>query len=285
MAENEFILLNVLGLALTAALCIALTALYWRRVMKRIRTMSHQERMKRLVDCRRAEQKAQGKAEFMNNILQEVQTLQVGLDSYLKVFSDPDMTVPPREWERTSQLLLRRTAQLQAVVNGALVVMRYDDLPEVPQDDVVVVNVFCQDVFKSCMNYLRDGVETNFVTSLPDDYCLRTSMSCLDILLRSLILCAMDYTTHGHITLMVTADDRHKRLQFTLRDTGLGIPEDSKNQVFDRLPYGDIRHKITGLRLHTCKAMVRLLGGNIHVDTRYEEGTSMVFSVKGKREE
>ena len=45
MAENEFILLNVLGLALTAALCIALTALYWRRILKRIRTKSHQERI------------------------------------------------------------------------------------------------------------------------------------------------------------------------------------------------------------------------------------------------
>jgi len=264
---------------LVAALSIGLTALYWRRILKRIRRSSHHEKMRRLVDCRRAEQKVRLKAEFTINILQEVQTLQVGLDSYLKMFCDPDMAIPPKEWERTSQLLLRRVAQLQAIVNGALVVMQYDELSEVPHDDAVVVNVFCEDVFNSCMKYLRSGVETAFETSLPDNYTINTNMSCLDLLLRCLILCSMEYTTKGHITLKVVADNTCGKLVFTLNDTGLGIPEDSKNQVFDRLPYDTVENKITGLRLRTCKSMARLLGGAIHVDPRYEEGTSMVFSI------
>ena len=174
MTEYEMILINMLGLLLIAALSIGLTALYWRRILKRIRTASHQEKMRRLVDSRRAEQKARLKAEFTINILQEVQTLQVGLDSYLKLFADPDMSIPPNVWERTSRLLQRRAAQMQAMVDGALVVMQYDELSEVPHDDVVEVNVFCQDVFNSCLKYLRNGVETNFETSLPDDYIIKT---------------------------------------------------------------------------------------------------------------
>lgn len=279
MNGDNYILLNVLGLLLIAALSIGLTALYWRRILKRIRTASHQEKMRRLVDSRRAEQKLRLKAEFTINILQEVQTLQVGLDSYLKLFADPDMSIPPNVWERTSRLLQRRAAQMQAMVDGGLVVMQYDELSEVPRDDMVAVNVFCQDVFNSCMKYLRNGVETAFETSLPDDYIIKTNMSCLDLLLRCLILCSMEYTTKGHITLKVIADNTCGKLVFTLNDTGLGIPEDTKNQVFDRLPYDTVENKITGLRLRTCKAMVRLLGGAIHVDPRYEEGTSMVFSI------
>ena len=160
--------------------------------------------------------------------------------------------------------------------------MKYEDMSEVDLNDEVLVNEFCEDVFNSCLPHLAEGVDVSLETSLPDYTHIYTNMGCLDILLRFLILCSMEYTVKGHITLKVTREVVAKKLVFTINDTGLGIPDDTKNLVFDRLPYGNIRHKITGLRLCTCRALVRLLGGSIHVDPRYTEGTSIVFSISIK---
>lgn len=279
MAENEFILLNVLGLALIAALCIALTALYWRRILKRIRTKSHQERMKRMVECYRESQKIKSKEAFMYNILHEVQALQEGLDSFLKLFSATELTISSEDWDEASLMLRQRIERLSAIVNGSLVMMQYEDMTEVAKEDDVAVIGFCEDVFQSCMSHLREGVDTKIESSLKDDYQIRTNMACLDVLLRYLILCSMEYTTEGHITLKIAQSEKKDKLIFTLSDTGLGIPDDMKNIVFERLPLSNIRHKITGVRLRTCRTLVKLLGGIIRVDQHYEGGTSIVFTI------
>ena len=277
MMNGLEIALQIVGALTLGGTCVGLTALYWRR---RHLKLSHLGELKQMVDHYRMARKAQSKVEFMYNILYEVQALQEGLDSYMKLFSSPDMTMSCEDWSETSRLLIKRVDQMSATVNSALLMMQYEDMAEVRKDDEVLVNEFCKDVFESCFPHLTDGVEATFETSLSDDHRIHTNMACLDVLLRYLILCSMEYTSEGHITLSVMPNEnKRNELVFTLSDTGEGIPDDMKNVVFDRLPLSNIRHKITGVRLRTCRTLVRLLGGCIHVDSRYEGGTSIVFSI------
>ena len=215
----------------------------------------------------------------MYNILHEVQALQEGLDSFLKLFSATELTISSEDWDEASLMLRQRIERLSAIVNGSLVMMQYEDMTEVAKEDDVAVIGFCEDVFQSCMSHLREGVDTKIESSLKDDYQIRTNMACLDVLLRYLILCSMEYTTEGHITLKIAQSEKKDKLIFTLSDTGLGIPDDMKNIVFERLPLSNIRHKITGVRLRTCRTLVKLLGGIIRVDQHYEGGTSIVFTI------
>ena len=55
-----------------------------------------------------------------------------------------------------------------------------------------------------------------------------------------------------------------------------------KEYLFETLPKDNIRHKIIGIRLRVCRALVKLMGGSIYLNPHYEGGTSIVFTIKTK---
>ena len=69
-------------------------------------------------------------------------------------------------------------------------------------------------------------------------------------------------------------------LRFAVKDTGIGIPEDVKDVVFDKITGTNIDTKIIGVRLRLCKAITKLLDGSIYLDPSHENGTSVVLLIK-----
>ncbi len=70
-------------------------------------------------------------------------------------------------------------------------------------------------------------------------------------------------------------------LEFFVKDTGIGIPQESLVKIFDRFYQVDrtVSRQFggTGLGLSICKAYVQLLGGDISVTSATGEGTSICF--------
>ena len=74
------------------------------------------------------------------------------------------------------------------------------------------------------------------------------------------------------------------RLHFTVADTGIGIPEDSRERLFEPFVQLDHfigrRHEGTGLGLAIAKQLVELMGGSIRLDTSVKQGAAFEFTVK-----
>lgn len=72
-------------------------------------------------------------------------------------------------------------------------------------------------------------------------------------------------------------------LEFFVTDTGIGIPQESIDKIFDRFYQVDrtVSRQFggTGLGLSICKAYIQLLGGNISVTSAPGQGTRFTFTI------
>ena len=78
--------------------------------------------------------------------------------------------------------------------------------------------------------------------------------------------------------------DTHSHLYFEVEDTGIGIPKEHLQKVFDK--YNQINNvydykkpKGTGLGLPLCKELIELLGGKIEIESEINKGTLVRFFV------
>jgi two-component system sensor histidine kinase/response regulator len=103
---------------------------------------------------------------------------------------------------------------------------------------------------------------------------------------------AVKFTEQGEIVIQVEAEAEREdevKLHFTIRDTGIGIPEDKKGLIFEAFRQADDstirRYGGTGLGLAISQKLVELMGGRIWVESRLGEGSTFHFTVEFKRQD
>ena len=71
-------------------------------------------------------------------------------------------------------------------------------------------------------------------------------------------------------------NEKDKRMEFAVKDTGKGIPADKRETIFERFTKLDNFVQGTGLGLSICKTIEKI-GGKIWVDPDYTEGACFRF--------
>ncbi len=109
----------------------------------------------------------------------------------------------------------------------------------------------------------------------------------LEQILVSLVNNAIKFTYEGEVQVLVQkgADDPEEcTVNFLVLDSGMGIPENQIETIFDRLAQGDPdverNYGGTGLGLYICKCFVEQMGGAIWVENNTEGGATFGFSVR-----
>ncbi len=99
---------------------------------------------------------------------------------------------------------------------------------------------------------------------------------------------AIKFTDHGEIVVAVapvrSSKTHRSTLQFTVRDTGIGIAPEQLAGLFQAFAQADShvsrRYGGTGLGLAICKQLVQLMGGQIWVDSEPARGSTFYFTVE-----
>ena len=104
----------------------------------------------------------------------------------------------------------------------------------------------------------------------------------MSLILTNLIENAIKYNReHGKVTVILDAD--HQYFTITVEDTGIGIPEESLNRIYDRFYRVDKSHSReiggTGLGLAITKNAVQLHKGSIKVESTFGEGTRFLVKI------
>ncbi len=105
--------------------------------------------------------------------------------------------------------------------------------------------------------------------------------------LGNLISNAVKFTDHGQVVLAVSVHARAAHaveLLFSVRDTGIGIPADKLDTLFERFTQVDNsttrRYGGTGLGLAISKSLVERMGGRLWVDSTLGEGSTFSFNIR-----
>ncbi len=98
---------------------------------------------------------------------------------------------------------------------------------------------------------------------------------------------ALKFTADGEIELAITiaaADVNSLTLQFAVRDTGIGIPADKQQIIFEAFRQADgsttRKYGGTGLGLAICSRLVEMMGGRIWVESKPGEGSTFTFTAR-----
>ncbi len=103
----------------------------------------------------------------------------------------------------------------------------------------------------------------------------------------NLVSNALKFTEKGEVVLcskIESFNDEITKIRFSVRDTGIGIPQDKLNYIFESFSQADgsttRQYGGTGLGLAICKQLVEMMGGNVSVTTKVSEGSIFEFTLE-----
>jgi signal transduction histidine kinase len=92
---------------------------------------------------------------------------------------------------------------------------------------------------------------------------------------------ALKFTQTGSIAVAASLENKGRMVAIAVRDTGVGIPEDSRSKIFDdfrQLDNSPARgYGGTGLGLPICRRLAQMLGGSIDIDSQVGEGSTFTL--------
>lgn len=129
---------------------------------------------------------------------------------------------------------------------------------------------------------VHDGVELKLlVPEELENMVINTDVMRVQQVLTNFLTNACKYTEEGEIVLdcYMREDKTARMLVFRVTDTGIGIPPDKADMVFDRFQKIGSFKQGTGLGLNICKIIAKLLGGGVYIDKSYIKGARFVFEI------
>jgi signal transduction histidine kinase/CheY-like chemotaxis protein/ligand-binding sensor domain-containing protein len=106
----------------------------------------------------------------------------------------------------------------------------------------------------------------------------------------NLISNAIKFTSKGEVFIKVflsqAISNNELEMGFSVKDTGIGIPDDKLSTLFKAFSQGDSsttrKYGGTGLGLIISERLVKLMGGNVWVESRLGEGSTFNFTIRAK---
>lgn len=210
------------------------------------------------------------KNNFFANISHEFRTpltLINGLAEKLrkKEGASPDLTVIHRNGEQLLSLV-NQILDITKIESGTLELHRQNI------DLVAVADYYIQ-------SYLSLAHDKGIVMRMESEWnqcIIRADRKALAHVLQNLLSNSLKFTQKGGVVLSINKIDQNW-VGFAIRDTGVGIPEDQIDQIFDRFYQVDNsqtrNYEGTGIGLALVYELVQLSGASIKVESKIEEGT------------
>ena len=124
--------------------------------------------------------------------------------------------------------------------------------------------------------------------SVPD--CMLGDPTRLTQILLNLVSNALKFTEKGSVRVLIELKEESLsgyEIQFSVSDTGIGIPEDKLSTIFERFTQADAdttrKYGGTGLGLSISKLLIELQKGSISVESRLNEGSTFYFTLPFKK--
>ena len=141
----------------------------------------------------------------------------------------------------------------------------------------VDVPQLCREVIATFSHKKRDtAVELRFDENSPQ-IVIDADKNRIMQVLSNFLTNALKFTTKGSITLSYSLEDE-SQVRFCVTDTGKGIPDEQKHEIFNRFVKLDSFVQSAGLGLSICQSLVNRMGGKIGVESREGEGSCFWFT-------
>ena len=179
----------------------------------------------------------------------------------------------------TLQKLDQRQPEVKALISFADHIQTLSDLEntdETVELEEVALQPFCEDL----MNQVR-GTEKSGVTLAVNAPKMSAAIhrEYVSHILLHLLRNAVEYTPAGGAVKLDYKKRGAHAQQFIVTDTGCGLSEELREEIFK--PFREIKDLTTGdgLGLPTCKQMALKMNGDLEIDPQYSKGTRFLLDL------
>ena len=230
----------------------------------------------------RAESAAEAKSEFLANMSHEIRTPLTGVIGFSALLSQV-ADLPGRAATYIRKVIASGEALL-AVVNDILDFSKLEagqvDLDPAPfhvRDFLEEVS----DLFAVQADAKGLRLEVRVSETTPEH--LLADRSRVQQVLSNLLSNAVKFTETGSVLVHARYEADGERLEISVTDTGVGVPEDQIEKLFQRFTQADgsisRRYGGTGLGLSICRQLTTLMGGSISAASEPGVGSTFTFHI------
>lgn len=224
----------------------------------------------------RAERASTMKSEFIQNMSHEIRTPLNSIVGFSQILSS--MSQHDAEMKEYAGIIEQGSNNLLQLVQDVLDISDLDSETEIPADINCEVTSLCQECIEQTQSYLKPDVSLNLQAEQNEFYFL-TSPQYLSQILLHLLRNAAKFTLEGQITLAWHTDKENNNIVFSVTDTGVGIPPDKREFIFERFAKVDTFAQGTGLGLSIARLCAEKMGGGLTLDPDYTNGSRFVLTL------
>jgi len=225
------------------------------------------------------------KTNFIANISHEMRTPLNAILGFAELSEMEDISL--EEMKDYMKIIRKSSEQLLETIKDILYIATLDSAEMNLQHDPVSPKGIFQTIEEYYQYFedkgIRPGIELKFKTPEDHDFTFICDAEKLNLILRKLVDNGLRFTNQGYVEARCTGFDG-TFVNFYVNDTGIGIPEDKIKLIFEPFRTVDESHNRqysgSGLGLAIVERLVKLMGGEINIDSKPGVGTTVRFSIK-----
>ena len=240
----------------------------------------------------RAEEASQMKTNFIQQISHEIRTPLNILNGFTQILTTPGMELDEAIQEEVTKGIGENTERITSLVKKMLELADANSSDELERnDDVPAVQIAAQAADES-----RITLATHLTFDLDlgegaDMAMMHTNLQQATRALSLLLDNAMKFThpaeaaggaaavTEKARVVLRVSMATEQQIAFTVEDTGIGVPPEEAEHIFDEFVQLDDYYDGTGIGLTVARSIARRLGGDIVLDTAYSGGARFVMTL------
>jgi PAS domain S-box-containing protein len=236
----------------------------------------------------KAEESNKLKSAFIANMSHEIRTPMNGILGFSALLEKDNIDAEKRKMYL--KIIQNSSRQLLTTVNNIL------DISKIESGQIVLMeeNFDLNNLMKEVYHYFSKDIEQKklnnslqLLLKLPKnaDTKIIADKIRLQQILYQLVDNAIKFTPEGTVEFGYKFTDN--TVEFYVKDTGIGIPEDKHQLIFEEFRQLDIsstrKYGGIGVGLSICKGLVQLMSGNIWLESQPSEGSTFYFNIPLKR--
>lgn len=266
MQTNEYWEMLFISIAFITILVFVLIYAYRKYKIRKILRMNKEK----------AENSERMKSLFFQNMNHEIRNplnAIIGFNDILNGGVDEEL--PADQKVEMVRMIFTNCQLLQTLVNDVLDLSNFESGSYKLTLVDVDIRLLCRTALESVRGMQSDSVKLIFDPQPDEPYLLRTDGQRLQQVLTNYLSNACKYTDQGCIVL--SYEVLRNKVRFSVTDTGCGVKADDAKKIFERFQMLDKARRGTGLGLHICRIISKLLHGRVYLDTSYTKGARFIF--------